>query len=333
MLLDSILFYLTIAAWVAALGFVVILFIRTWQNDGFGRAFRRIFSERIFFALIFFAVLLTLLVNAIVFIQPQEVGVVVNLVSPRGYQDQPLYSGLNWVTPFLTRVYRYPIAWQTYTMSSTPGEGQRAGDDSVSARTSDGQEVFIDLSLIYAIDPPQAVKVHIGWQNRYPEDFVRPLLRSTVRSAVSKYTVNEVNSSQRSALESDINTQLSLALNKNGFVMERFLLREIEFSPAYAQAVEEKQVQEENVITSRYKAEQTRLLAAGEGDALQTLGDALRKNPDVIALRYIDKIAPNISVMLLPNNAPFIFPFPNGSITSTLNLATPMPVPTPTLMP
>src|SRR5689334_3640266 len=143
MLLDSALFYLTIAAWVAAIGFVIILFIRTWQYDGFVRAFRRVVSERMLFALILFAVVLTLVVNAIVFIQPQEVGVVVNLIAPRGYQDQPLYSGLNWITPFISRVYRYPISWQTYTMSSTPGEGQRPGDDSVSARTSDGQEVFI----------------------------------------------------------------------------------------------------------------------------------------------------------------------------------------------
>src|SRR5438552_1875672 len=135
MLLVSALFYLTIAAWVAAIGFVIILFIRTWQSDRIGRAFRRVVSERMIFALVVFAVLLTLLVNAIVFIQPQEVSVLMKLIAPRGYQDQPLYSGLNWITPFISRVYRYPISWQTYTMSSTPGEGQRPGDDSVSART------------------------------------------------------------------------------------------------------------------------------------------------------------------------------------------------------
>ncbi len=333
MLIDQALYYVTVAAWITAAGFVLILFIRTWQGDGFLRAVRRIFSERMLFGLVLFAVLLTLLVNSLVFIQPQEVGVVVNLLAPRGYREEPLYSGLNWITPFVARVYRYPVSWQTYTMSSTPGEGQRPGDDSVSARTSDGQEVFLDLSLIYAIDAPQAVRVHIGWQNRYPEDFVRPLLRSTIRTEVSKFTVHQVNSSQRAALEANINAQLSTTLNRNGFIMEQFLLREIEFTPSYAEAVEEKQAAEEGITTSRYRAEQARLLASGEADALQTLGDAIRNNPEVITLRYIDKIAPNISVMLLPSNSPFIFPLPNGVLTPTLGLPTITPTPAATAIP
>ncbi len=325
MLLDHALYYLTIAAWIALGGLILILFVRTWQNDGFVHAFRRIFSERMFFLLILFALLLTFVTNALVFIQPQEVGVVVNLIDARGYRDQPIYSGLNWVTPLVARVYRYPIYWQTYTMSSNPGEGQRVGDDSISARTSDGQEIFIDLSLIYAIEPTQAVKVHIGWQNRYPEDFVRPLLRGVVRSVVSKYTVHQVNSSKRQDLELDISETLRASLNKNGFMMERFVLREIEFSPEYALSVEQKQVAQENVLTSRFKADQIRLLAQGEAEALQTLGEAIRKNPEVITLRYVDKLAPNISVMLVPNNAPFILPLPNGIFTPTLTTATPTP--------
>jgi regulator of protease activity HflC (stomatin/prohibitin superfamily) len=325
MLLDHALIYLTYAAWTAAAGFVLILFLRTWQREGVFRAVRRIFSERMFFGLVFFALLLTLALNSLVFIQPQEVGVVVNLLEPRGYREQPAYSGLNWITPFVARVYRYPIFWQTYTMSSTPGEGKRPGDDSVSARTSDGQEVFIDLSLIYALDPTQAVRVHIGWQDRYPEELIRPLLRGVVRSEVSQFTVHQVNSSERAQLEANINTELANALNRNGFVMQRFLLREIEFSPAYAAAVEEKQAQEENVTTSSYRAEQARLLAAGEADALERLGTAIRANPQVLTLRYIDKLAPNITVMLLPNNAPFIFPFPGAVLTPTLTLPTPTP--------
>lgn len=325
MLLDNALSYVTVAAWGAVVGFVLILFIRTWQNDGIVSAVRRIFSERMFFGLVLFAVLLTFVINALVFIQPQEVGVVVSLLDSRGYRDQPLYSGLNWVTPLAARVYRYPIYWQTYTMSSTPGEGLRPGDDSVSARTRDGQEIFLDLSLIYAIDAAQAVRVHIGWQNRYPEEFIRPLLRGIVRDTVSKYTVQEVNSLKRQDLERDISDAMLAALNKNGFAMERFVLREIEFSPQYAQAVEEKQAAQENVLTSRYKAEQTQLLAQGEAAALQTLGDAIRNNPQVITLRYVDKLAPNIQIMLLPNNAPFILPLPNGIFTPTLTIPTPAP--------
>ena len=43
------------------------------------------------------------------------------------------------------------------------------GDDSITARTANGQEIFVDSSVIYQIDPDQVVKVHILWQNRYPD--------------------------------------------------------------------------------------------------------------------------------------------------------------------
>ena len=52
-------------------------------------------------------------------------------------------------------------------MSIAPSEGAVQGDDSITARTADGQEIFVDASVIYAIDPAKVVQVHIDWQDRY----------------------------------------------------------------------------------------------------------------------------------------------------------------------
>lgn len=89
----------------------------------------------------------------------------------------------------------YPIYWQTYTMSSSLTEGDTLGDDSIRARTSDGQEVRLDTSVIFRINTDQAVLVHIDWQARYIQDFIRPIVRGVVRTQVSQFTVKEVNSS------------------------------------------------------------------------------------------------------------------------------------------
>ena len=40
--------------------------------------------------------------------------------------------------------------------------------------------------------------------------------------------------------------------------------------------------------------------AEGEAKALQLVADALRNNPDLIQYTYVQKIAPNISVIVLP---------------------------------
>ena len=156
-------------------------------------------------------------------------------------------------------------------MSSVPHEGQRPGDDSIAARTSDGQAVLIDLSMIYAINPDGAPQVHVAWQDRYPEAFIRPLLRGVVRSQVSQFTIDEVNSSRRLDLELALSDELKFALEEQGFIMKRFILRNIGFSDEYGLAVENKQVQEQGVVTSRYKADQIRLEAQGEADALRAV--------------------------------------------------------------
>ena len=119
------------------------------------------------------ALVLSAVGMGIVFIQPDERGVVISALSPQGYRQQPLEPGLRLIMPFAEYVVRYPISKQNYTMSIAPSEGAIQGDNSITARTLDGQEIFIDASVIYAINPPDVVKVHIAWQNRYANDLVR----------------------------------------------------------------------------------------------------------------------------------------------------------------
>ena len=77
----------------------------------------------------------------------------------------------------------YSISNQNYTMSAVSGEGQVQGDDSIRARTKDGQEVILDASVIYQVDPGKVVPLHIVWQNRYEDGIVRPeAQRSVARS-------------------------------------------------------------------------------------------------------------------------------------------------------
>ena len=90
----------------------------------------------------------------------------------------------------------YPISRQTYTMSIAPSEGAVQGDDSIAARTLDGQEIYVDASVIYSIDPAKVVQVHINWQDRYVE-LIRAQARGIIRDAVSQYRVEEVVSTKR----------------------------------------------------------------------------------------------------------------------------------------
>ncbi len=286
------------------------------------------------------ALLLTVVSAGLVFVQPEDRGVVISAVAPGGYRQTALEPGLHWIIPFAENVVRYPISKQTYTMSIAPSEGAIRGDDSIAARTADGQEVLVDASVIFAIDPAHVVQLHIDWQNRYTDDLVRPLTRGVIRDAASQFGVEEIVSSKRVEMTEMVRSQISTKLAENGLVLVDYVLRNITFSPEYAASVEQKQIAEQQaqqakqtVEQRKQEAEQARQTAQGEADArviaakgdaearlinaeaeakaLELIAAALQVNPGLITYQYVQKLAPGIQVMLVPNDNPYLLPLPS----------------------
>ncbi len=346
-MLDQLLNFVSITAWILFAVFVGFTVVRAFQYGGLQEGIRSLGRPWIIISLLL-VVSISLLSASLVFLEPQETGVVISVVSPDGYRQQPMRSGLHWIVPLAERVMRYPIYWQNFTMSTDPLEGSKVGNDAIAARTSDGQAVYVDSSIIYRLDPNEVIRVHIDLQDRYVDDFIRPLLRGTIRTEVSQFTAEEVNSSKRKDLEKSLEDQIRQALSDKGFVLDRFLLRNIAFSTQYASAIEQKQIAEQERTQKEYQAEQMRKLAEGQRDkykieaqgkadatvlegeaqakvillkaqaqaeALRLLNEILGKNRDLITYQYVEKIAPGIKVMLVPNNNPFILPMPDLGLT------------------
>ncbi len=333
-------------AWLLFFGVLVLVLVRASRNRPIKNASVTLLSVLVL------AILFTVVSAGLVFIEPQERGVVISALSPLGYREQALEPGLRWIIPFAERVVRYPISRQTYTMSGTPQEGTVIGDDSIAARTADGQVIFVDASVIFEIDPAKVVQVHILWQDRYANELVRALARGVIRDAVSQYGVEEVYSSRRDEMAQWVFEQLSIKLAENGLRLVDFVLRNITFSPEYAESIEQKQIAEQRAQQARFvveqrrqEAEQARQVAQGRADAavieakgeaearliqaeaeakaLQVISEALKDNPELLTYQYITKLSPNIQALLLPSNAPFIFPLPD------LNTPTVSPTPAP----
>jgi regulator of protease activity HflC (stomatin/prohibitin superfamily) len=337
---------ISLLAWLAFILAVVFVVIQASRGTAVKNA------RTILFAVVIVAILLTTVSSGIVFVNPQERGVVISAVEPKGYRESALLPGLRWIIPFAETVVKYPISRQTYTMSIAPSEGQIFGDDSIEARTADGQKVLVDASVIFQINPERVIDVHINWQDRYSTDLVRAVSRGVIRDAVSQFGIEDVYSLQRAELTRRIREDLTTRLNDNGLTLVDFVLRNISFSEEYAASVEQKQIAEQQAQQAKFvveqrkqEAEQARQVAQGradavvidaqgdaeariiqakaEAEALLLIADALANNPDLLTYQYINQITPNIEVMLLPNNAPFLFPLP------TVGPQTPAAVPTP----
>ena len=255
-------------AWIGFFGLLALVFLRSSRGQA-----TRGFTSLVIILLIA-AILLTTVGAGLVFLQADQYGVVISAFQPNGYRTQPLGPGLHWIIPFFENVKSYSVARQTYTMSSSPTEGQVVGDDSIEARTKDGQQVYIDASVIYAIDPAKLIQLHITWQDRYQDNVLRPVARAAIRDAVAQYGVEEIVSTKRTELEGLISDAIQRSLEKNNLLMTDFLLRNIRFSDQYAQAVEQKQIAEQQALQAklvveqkRQEAEQARQVAQGKADA------------------------------------------------------------------
>ena len=324
---------IALVSWLAVIGVLVFTVLQASRNNPVRG------GRTLILVVVAVAVVFSTVSAGLVFVSPEERGVVVSAFSPKGYREQALEPGLKWVLPFAETVITYPISRQTYTMSIAPEEGQVRGDDSIEARTSDGQKVLIDASVIYQIDPEEVVSVHINWQDRYSTDLIRALSRGVIRDAVSQFQVEEVYSKKRLELSSMVREELMNKLDENGLILVDFVLRNISFSEEYAASVEQKQIAEQQaqqaffvVESKKQEAEQARQIAQGKADAavieaegrakariieaeaeaeaLALIADAIAGNKDLLTYQYINQITPNIDVMLLPNDSPFLFPLP-----------------------
>lgn len=324
-------------AWLAAIGLGVLAVIRASRNQS-AKA-----TGSTVIVLLVVAAILTTLGAGLVYVESSERGVV-RTIRAGGVRPAALEPGLHWIIPVVEQVVTYSISNQTYTMSAVSGEGQVQGDDSIRARTKDGQEVIIDASVIYQIDPAKVVPLHIVWQNRYEDGFVRPESRGIIRDAVSQYGVEEVVSTKRVEIVNIITEELGRSLAENDLRLLDFVLRDIHFSEGYAAAVEQKQIAEQQaqqaaltVEQKKQEAEQARQVAQGQADAAviaargaaearliqaeaeaqanQLLAESL--TPALVQYQYVLRLAPGVQTIFIPSGNQFILPLPETAAPTT----------------
>jgi regulator of protease activity HflC (stomatin/prohibitin superfamily) len=358
--------FLGVLGWLLLGGLALyIAFVMTQRSQG--RPMK--FSVLLITGLLLGGIALNTLSNGLVSIPPQERGIVLNLFT--GYRAPELQPGVHFITPYVESVKRYNIGQQTYTMARTPAEGQVSGDDSVTARTADGQEVFIDASIVYQVNPDRLIDVFVRYsQDQWQDILVRPQARSIIYNKVAQYRVEEVYSTKRDALQKAIEDEMRVALEANGFLLNSMLLRNVTFNEEYARSVEEKQIAQQNSERARFlvesekqEAERVRVQAQGradasvtaakgeaeanvinaraEAEALSLIAEQLKDNPNLLTYRYIERLAPGVQTIFLPSNQPFLldpksFTGPSSTTASAepaANGAVPTPAPAPTTQP
>ncbi len=273
-------------------------------------------------------VVLFIVSSGILIVQPARAAVIVNVLSGE-LEDPARAPGTSIIIPGLQEYIIYQTDQREYTMSGISSEGRLQGNDAVEALSADGQEVRLDITVLYRIERGDVNQIHLNWQNRYEADFIRPTVRAVARDVVSQFEAEAIYGEKREELGNQIEGVVSEQMKLEGLTLTALLVRQIEFTAAFSQSIEEKQIEEQRLLRARTEAERVQTEAGGradaaeqeargranarlieaqaEAEALRVISDQIAANPNLIQYLYVANLSDNVSFALLPSNAPFIF--------------------------
>ncbi len=223
-------------------------------------------------------------------------------------------EGFYFLVPLIEQPTVYDMKARTYTMSIAQLEGEVKGDDSLQALTADGQNVLLDISVRFHPDGDNLDKLHRRLGIDFVNKVIRPQVRSIVRMIVSEYPVLDVYSGKRMLIQAAIEKGLRNSFKNNFIICEEVLLRNVQFSKEFQQAIENKQIAQQEAqrmkyVLERQEQEKKRKIieAEGESESLRLKGKALADNPQLIQYEYIKLLAPNVQAIVTDQNTIFNF--------------------------
>ena len=179
----------------------------------------------------------------------KQFGQVVDVFSP----------GLNFKLPFIQRTVPYRTQEILYETSEDPTSSQADYRDmEVDTATSDGQQISARYTIRFRIDPKKVTDIvnNLGTEGEMVERVVKANSRVHVRNILKQHTATDLYSGNVEKAQSDIAVRLQEEFAKEGIQLVFFGLRSIHFQEDYRKAVEQKQIERENIATKENLAKQ-----------------------------------------------------------------------------
>jgi regulator of protease activity HflC (stomatin/prohibitin superfamily) len=171
-------------------------------------------------------------------------------------------GGTFFFAPFLNDWNVFDVGLQNLQMTRAVDTGARGGDDSLHFKTHDGNDISVDVTIAWHIDPAKVVYVlqFVGPDTKFVEEqLVRPVTRTVLRDLL-----NDLRSEQyydaaiRFQKADDARAACNHYLEPEGVIIDQVLLGEHQFNPAYEQVIKDKTVAEQEAARLRSESEAAR---------------------------------------------------------------------------
>lgn len=221
----------------------------------------------------------------------------IGLVKTFGEYTGEQSPGLNFKAPYQA-VEKVDGRVLKKTVSLNGGEGGSA----VSIET---QPVYATIVVNYQLELDQARKLYNDVGADYYNRIIEPRVQQAFKAATVEYKTIDI-APKREQIRNEVAAEIDKQLDAYGIDVKDLLIKNLDFSPEFVGAIEEKQVAtekakaaQERVAIAKADADSAREEARGVADALRIKGAAAGANKDAVALTWIEKMNPNVQVIYL----------------------------------
>lgn len=231
--------------------------------------------------------------------------------------------GLHFKIPFVTSIEKVSVQTQR-----DPFEQSKDGDHRMQPYTQDQQPTHVALSINYHVTNVSSVYSLFGSLGNMEQRIIDPRANEQVRNVFGGYNAIEA-VQNRAKLNAQVYNALKDSLKGLPIMVESVQIEDIEFSPAYEQAVEsrmqaivaqqqalaEKQKRITNADAAAYEvkaqadasAHKVEVEGKAQADAIRERGDALKENPEMPQLVAAEKWDGHLPETMPPNSTvPFL---------------------------
>jgi len=187
--------------------------------------------------------------NSFTIVPAGHTGVVLTMgeVSKTSYD-----AGFHLKIPFVQKVETMSNKIQVY---ETPA----------SAVSKDLQTVSSNIAVNYRLIAADSASMYEDVGTDYKTVLIAPVVQECMKSATAKYTAEEL-ITERQAVGDEVKAALDLKLNDYGIYIEKFNIVNFDFSDEFNNAIEAKQVAEQNLLKTETEQKQVRIIAQTDAD-------------------------------------------------------------------
>lgn len=223
-------------------------------------------------------------------------------------QEDVITEGLNLKLPFIESIKKMDCRTQRVDIE---GEGA----------SKDLQTVATYIVINYRVNQEKAFELYKTVGMSYEEIIIKPAVQESMKLTIAKYTAEEL-ITKRAEVASTLQKNLIDKLSTKGILIETTNIVNLNFSAAYNNAIEQKQVAEQEakkaeqeLVKSKVEAEKKVVEAQAEADAklIKAKADAeaarAQKNEltkELIQLKWIEKWDGKLPTTSLNNDSSLI---------------------------